>query len=221
MTKGDAVEQAFAGGASQRIGRYRYFFEDERWEWSAEVEQMHGYAPGTAIPTTELVLAHKHPDDVEQVAATLSDIRQNHKPFSARHRIVTVQGATRDVIVIGERFHDEDGKVVGTHGFYIDVTPTTTAARQAGISAAVAEIAENRAAIEQAKGVLMFVYRIDADAAFGLLKWRSQETNVRLRTLAEQLLRDIGTMNYDGVLPQRSEVDRLLLSAHERARQQV
>ena len=31
----------------------------------------------------------------------------------------------------------------------------------------------------------MVVYRVDADAAFELLKRRSQETNVKLRILAE------------------------------------
>jgi PAS domain S-box-containing protein len=220
MTNGDPVEQALGGGTPQRVGRYRFFFDDERWEWSPEVEQIHGYSPGTANPTTALVLSHKHPEDYEQVVATLSEIRQNHRPFSTRHRIITVQGATRDVIVIGERFRDGSGEVVGTQGFYIDVTPNTEA-RQVSISEAVAEIAESRAAIEQVKGVLMFVYRVDADTAFGLLRWRSQDTNVRLRALAEQLLRDFGAMNYDGVLPHRSEIDQLLLTAHERAGQQV
>ena len=42
--------------------------------------------------------------------------------------------------------------------------------------------------IEQAKGMLMAIYGIDAAAAFDLLKWRSQETNVKLRSLAEQIV---------------------------------
>ena len=54
--------------------------------------------------------------------------------------------------------------MVGTQGFYIDVTPPG-AIQAAIISEAVAEIAENRAPIEQAKGILMLVYRIQADAA--------------------------------------------------------
>ena len=65
-------------------------------------------------------------------------------------------------------------------GFDIDVTPSG-AAQQAAITEAVAEIAVNRACFEQVKGILMLVYRIDADVAFDLLKWRSQETNVKLR----------------------------------------
>jgi PAS domain S-box-containing protein len=173
------LEQALTGGTPQRVGGYRFYFNGERWEWSPEVEQIHGYQPGTVTPTTRLVLSHKHPDDYEHVAATLDDIRRTHKPFSTRHRIISVQGAARDVVVIGERLHDNTGEVIGTQGFYIDVTPTGEA-READISQAVAEIA----VIEQAKGALMYVYRVEAGAAFDVLKWRSQETNVKLRALA-------------------------------------
>jgi PAS domain S-box-containing protein len=211
-----SVEKALAGGALEPIGWYRFYFGDERWEWSDEVAALHGYQPGAVTPTTELVLSHKHPDDYAQVAATLEDIRRTHKPFSTRHRIVTVQGDTRDVVVIGERLHDDSGEVIGTQGFYIDVTPTAQA-RQSSISAAVAEFADHRAAIEQAKGVVMYVYRIDADAAFELLRWRSQEANVKLRALAEQLLVDVRTLTHDeGSLPSRPAFDQLLLTAHHR-----
>lgn len=213
-----SVEKALAGGALQRIGSYRFYFADERWEWSQEVELLHGYQPGTVTPTTEFVLSHKHPDDYAHVAATLDDIRRSHKPFSTRHRIITTQGDVRDVVVIGERLHDNNGEVVGTQGFYIDVTPTDQE-RASSITEALAEIAENRAAIEQAKGVLMYVYRIGADAAFELLRWRSQESNVRLRALAEQLLVDVRTLaRDDDSLPSREMFDRLLLTAHQRVR---
>jgi hypothetical protein len=95
------------------------------------------------------------------------------------------------------------------------VTPTGRA-HQELVSAAVAEIAENRAAIEQAKGMLMLVYRITADSAFELLKWRSQETNVKLRLLAEQIVADFLELDYDETLPARGTYDRLLLTAHLR-----
>jgi len=215
---GSPVEQAFAAGTRQRVGWYRFYFADERWEWSPEVEQIHGYQPGTVNPTTRLVLSHKHPDDYEYVAATLADIRQTRKPFSTRHRIITVQGDTRDIVVIGEQLRDASGEVIGTQGFYIDVT-RSDALRESSISEAVAEFAEHRAAIEQAKGVLMYVYRIDAPAAFDLLKWRSQETNIKLRTLADQLLEDVRTLKQgDESLPFRATFDRLLVTAHQRIR---
>ena len=217
MSENSTVERALAGGAPQQFGWYRLYFEDERWEWSPEVARIHGYEPGTVTPTTRLVLSHKHPDDYEQIAATLANIRKTLMPFSTRHRIVTVAGQTREVVVIGERMRDNEGTVLGTQGFYIDVTPTGES-RAAMITEAVAEIAENRAAIEQAKGILMLVYRIQADAAFDLLKWRSQETNVKLRVLAEQLIADVRALEYDETVPPRSTFDRVLLTAHQRIR---
>ena len=94
------VEQALAGGTPQRVGWWRFYFADEHWEWSPEVEQIHGYAPGTAgNPTTPQVLSHKHPEDYEHIAATLDDIRRTHKPFSTRHRIIRIQGEIREVVV--------------------------------------------------------------------------------------------------------------------------
>jgi len=209
------IEQALAGGRAQRVGWYRFHFADERWEWSPEVEALHGYQPGTAAPTTELVLSHKHPDDYEHVAATLNDIRRSLKPFSTRHRIVTVAGETREVVVIAERFYDDEGHVAGTGGFYIDVTPSSES-QQDAITAAITDIAEHRAVIEQVKGVLMFVYRIDEHAAFELLRWRSQDNNIKLRDLAEQFQSDLRNLQDSEKLPHRSEIDHLLLTAHER-----
>ena len=68
------VEQALAGGATQPAGWFRFYFNDQRWEWSEQVQRMHGYEPGTVTPSTELVLAHKPPEDRGQVAATIDDI---------------------------------------------------------------------------------------------------------------------------------------------------
>jgi hypothetical protein len=127
----------------------------------------------------------------------------------------STQGDVRDVVVIGERFHDNTGEVVGTQGFYLDVTPSAKQ-RQESISVALAEIADHRAAIEQAKGVLMYVYGIGPDAAFDILKWRSQDANIKLRALAEQLVAHIHTLKHDDGSPlSRPTFDQLLLTAHE------
>lgn len=176
------TEQALAGGAPQRVGSFRFYFEDQRWEWSEQVQRMHGYEPGTVTPTTELVLSHKHPDDRREVAATIDDILHTHRAFSTRHRILDTSGTVHHVVVVGDKLIDDTGAVIGTHGYYVDLTATSGPSRDDDIiSARVAEITGNRAVIERAKGMLMLVYGIDADAAFDLLKWRSQETNVKLR----------------------------------------
>lgn len=215
------IEHAFAGGEPQRVGWFRFYFADERWEWSPQVERMHGYEPGTANPTTELVLSHKHPEDYGQVAATLLEIRRTSGAFSTRHRIVDTAGDVHHVVVVGDQLFDDTGAVIGTHGFYVDVSPSISRAREEAVTEAVAEIAEARGAIEQAKGMLMLIYRISADAAFDLLKWRSQETNTKLRVLAEQLAKDFLGLDYAETLPNRAILDRLLLTAHLRARPEV
>lgn len=122
MPREDTIEQALAGGSPQRVGWFRFHFGDERWEWSDQVHRLHGYEPGTVVPTTQLVLSHKHPDDYVQIAATLDEIRRTHRTFSTRHRIIDTKQAMHDVIVIGDRLYDDDGDVIGTHGFYVDVT---------------------------------------------------------------------------------------------------
>lgn len=69
--------------------------------------------------------------------------------------------------------------------------------------------------IEQAKGVLMRMYRINDEQAFQLLVWRSQETNTKLRALAEQFLRELS--NIPPAPPGTvSAFDHILLTVHER-----
>ncbi len=79
MTRTPQLARALAGGKPYPTGWFRLYFEDERWEWSPEVERLHGYEPGTAKPTTSMVLSHKHPEDYEQVEARLEDIRRTHQ----------------------------------------------------------------------------------------------------------------------------------------------
>ena len=50
------------------------------------------------------------------------------------------------------------------------------------------EALENRDVIGQAKGILMERHGISADEAFGRLVRISQDTNVKLHTVAEQLV---------------------------------
>ncbi len=200
---------------AQRVGWFRFYFDDDRWEWSPQVEKMHGYLPGSITPTTDLVLSHKHPDDYRQIADTLDLIRRNRQAFSSRHRIVDVEGRVHHVVVVGDLLHGVDDTVIGTHGYYVDVTPSERD-RQEQVTAAVTVIAEERAPIEHAKGMVMLVYGMDESAAFELLKWRSQETNVKLKFLARQIVADFVALSGSERLPPRSAYDNLLLTAHLR-----
>lgn len=207
------VEEALAGGTPARTGWFRFYFADQRWEWSEQVQRMHGYEPGTVTPTTDLVLGHKHPEDRGQVAATIDQILNTHQAFSTRHRIIDTGGEVRHVVVVGDQLHNDQGEIIGSHGFYVDVTPSDQQ-REDVVTARLAEIAELRACIEQAKGMLMLIYGIDDGAAFDLLKWLSQEANVKLRALAERICEDFRDAGPS--LTSQSEFDHLLLTSHRR-----
>ncbi|MGY1946986.1 PAS and ANTAR domain-containing protein [Nocardia asiatica] len=199
----------------ETIGSFRFWFADQRWEWSDQVARLHGYAPGTVEPTTELLLAHKHPDDRATVAETLATAVRTGEPFCSRHRIIDLAGRVHHVLVVGDRLHDSTGATVGTTGYYVDLTGRLNENRQAVLKETLPEVVAAREVIEQAKGILMFVYGVNAEQAFGVLQWRSQETNTKLRDLAAKLVAAV-VASGGGPVAQRTQFDHLLLTVHER-----
>jgi PAS domain S-box-containing protein len=202
------VDKALLGGPPQRTGRFEYRYDDDTWTWSDTVARIHGYQPDEVAPTTDLVLSHKHPDDLVQVRALLA---QATAPFSSRHRIITKSGEERRVVVVGDAVRDEDGRVVATRGFYIDITDSFDTDLQRSVNDEMTVILEHRQVIDMAKGMLMAVYRIDADAAFGVLRWRSQELNVKLFTIAEKLITELPEI-LNTRPTETTPVDRYLMS---------
>ncbi|MFG1796592.1 PAS and ANTAR domain-containing protein [Nocardia altamirensis] len=210
-----ALDRVIGLGTPQSVGNFRFWFADQRWEWSDEVAMMHGYEPGTVTPTTELLLRHKHPDDRAQVANALAKSIDDAEPFSSRHRIIDTAGGVHHVIVVADHLHDDAGRVAGTSGYYIDVTDTLEVHRQEALDDALPELWASRAVIEQAKGAVMLVYGVSAEQAFKVLSWRSQETNIKLRTLASRLVADFASLT-DSTVALRTRFDHLLLTAHQR-----
>jgi PAS domain S-box-containing protein len=185
------LDRALMGGPPQRVGRFEYHYPTDTWTWSDTVARMHGYQPGEVTPTTELVLSHKHPDDLAQVRALL---QQTSAPFSSRHRIIAKDGTTRNVVVVGEAVTDDDKRIVATRGFYIDITASVHAQVQETINDELEVIVAHRESIDIAKGMLMVVYDLTADAAFAVLRWRSQELNIKLHVVAQTLAETLPTL---------------------------
>jgi len=99
----------------------------------------------------------------------------------------------------------EHGAVVGTSGFYVDVTDVI----QSDVSTVVSDVAASCAGIEQAKACSWPTYGISADRASEILVWRSQETNIKVRDLADRFLSAlIGRISTDT----RTHVDHVLLT---------
>ncbi|MCW2551456.1 MAG: response regulator with putative antiterminator output domain [Mycobacterium sp.] len=196
------------GGSPQRVGRFEYHYDSDTWTWSDTVAVMHGYEPGRVQPTTELVLSHKHPADLAEVKGLL---QQSAAPFSSRHRIRTTTGELRNVVVVGDAVTSADGRIVATRGFYIDVTESVNAELERSVSDKLLRIVASREVIDQAKGMLMMTYQVDADAAFGILRWRSQELNVKLAWIAEKVVAELPALMsaHPGV---RVPVDHFLMT---------
>ncbi len=58
------------------------------------------------------------------------------------------------------------------------------------LSVGLSEAMRNRAAIEQAKGILMSAGGVDEDAAFEMLTRASQRENIKLRDVARRIVAD-------------------------------
>ena len=207
-----------------RFGRFWYYIDEDRWQWSDELARLHGYeSAAVVVPTSDILLRHKHPDDKERVAELIERVRRGDEPFSSRHRIVDLIGNVVPVIVLAELIVDPTtGRRRGTSGFYVAEPPTramtaTTDAYVKKIPGSggmdIDEVVRRRATIERAKGALMLVYRLDEQQAFDLLVWRSQESNTKLHTLAAVIETRFAEVDVSSAT--RSSFDQVLLSAHE------
>lgn len=210
----DSVGEIFAAPHRPAMGQFQLYFAGQRWVWSDEVAQMHGYEPGTVEPTTELVLSHKHPDDRERVGTAVGAMLDEGRPFSSRYRIIDAQGREHHVLVVAAQMTDESGSLIGTEGFYVDLTDFRDSAVQDTMDQAVSQFAESRAVIEQAKGMMMIVYGIDSDRAFDVLKWRSQETNTKLRLLAAHIVGRAAAISEQPPTTWRNGFDEIILTGH-------
>ena len=180
------------------VGSFRYFVHEDRWEWSDEIARMHGYRPGTVSPTTDLVLAHKHPDDNATVGDLILQVYRRGTAVTSRHRIIDSGGKERQLIVVGDRFFKNDGAPAGIAGFYIDITNQFEKEVQKRLTEEVMTISARRAVINQAIGMVMLRYGVDDEIAFAHLTAMSQQSNVKLRIVAERVVADPASL---GAIP--------------------
>ena len=74
---------------------------------------------------------------------------------------------------------------------------------------------QTRAVIEQCKGIIQFALGVSEEKAFDLLKWRSQDNNVPVRALCEQLLRDVAGLEWADEAA-KDRFGKILMTVHTR-----
>jgi len=179
-----------AAGRPTRVpsADFSYWVRDDRWEWSDDLYQLHGFERGDVLPTTELLLAHTHPDDRESVSARFAAAVTDGEPLVSRHRILDAGNRQHTVVVFASASRSADGRVNVLEGVMADVTEQVRADIAEATRAAVDGVIESRTAIDEAKGLLMGRYGLSADEAFNILKILSSHTNRKVRSLAQQLI---------------------------------
>lgn len=189
-------------------GSFEYSHATDSLVWSEAVYAIHGFAPGDVLPTLDLVLSHKHPDDRPLAAHVIREVCATGRPFSLWHRLVDANGSPRDVLSVGTGVLDESGRVVGVSGYLTDLTDAVRRAAAREVEQAIDGVAASRALIEQVKGALMLTYSLDADTAFALLRRYSQLMNVKVRDVARDFVRAMAGSGFpDGT---RQTWDRLV-----------
>jgi hypothetical protein len=174
--------------AHDQVGFYTYTVGEGAWSWTDGIYLLHGYAPREVPATTEVFLRHKHPEDRSRAQQVLEDAIRTGRSFSCYHRIVDRRGQVRFVLSVGHGVHDAAGDVVRIEGFFVDLTQVRRDETQAEVESALERIGEHRAAIEQAKGMVMLATGCEAQAAFDVLRGYSQHLNVKLNVVARQLI---------------------------------
>jgi PAS domain S-box-containing protein len=156
--------------------------------WSDEIYRIHGYERGEVVPTLELVLAHKHPDDRDRLRKMNGDLVQTGGHFSSYHRLIDSHQREHRVLTSGEAVRDGNGRLLSIAGIMVDLTSTVRSEAEEATKEAVAGAVRTRAVIERARGILMGRLGIGADAAFALLCAYSNHTNKKLAAIAFQLV---------------------------------
>ncbi len=180
-------------------GPFVYDVVKEQWWWSDDIYRILGFEPGDVVPTTELLVRHKHPDDAAVASAIILNAFTSGEPFALWHRIIDARLRTRTVVSVGNGVRDGAGELVEVRGYMVDVTGSKRSQTARDIDEAVRRSAESRGTIEQAKGLIMATLAVDADEAFELLKKCSQNANVKLRDLADSLLTTFDEMRQAGL----------------------
>jgi len=181
-----ADEAAQGDEAAPLVGGFTFDATNDRWSWSPEVFRIHGFEPHDVVPTTQLIRFHAHPDDRDAVARTLDAAMSSPGPFNLTFRLVDAQGSTRRVLMLGAASVSQGS--VHLRGQMVDLTSWQDQILNDDLGPMVDDFRAHRAAIEQAKGIVMQLFAVDADEAFDRLRACSQAANVKVRDLAEYLV---------------------------------
>jgi ANTAR domain/PAS fold len=199
MYRGTAVPTGNTHSTCQQLldcpsGTFEYDVATDTFTWSDELFRMHGYERGDVVPTLRLGLAHVHPDDREPTRARWVELTGCGGRYTNYHTIIDADGTEHRVLSVVEA--PVEGGSGPIRGVITDLTLAFEKESRAVANEAVAQSAQHRATIEQAKGVLMAHFTTNADTAFEILVRMSSVSNRRLNELVADF---VATVTANGV----------------------
>ncbi|MGP4032131.1 PAS and ANTAR domain-containing protein [Pseudarthrobacter sp. 1C304] len=169
-------------------GTFEFHVRTRKMEWSEGMFGIHGLRPGEVVPTLDLFMAHKHPLDRGQVLAVWAELLKDGGQGALLHRINDIRGRERRVFSALQAVTGPTGQVDTRRGFMVDVTQSLRIESRDATSEAIERVYAHRDLIEQAKGIVMALRGVDGPAAFDVLAAASQQRNVKLHAVADELV---------------------------------
>jgi ANTAR domain len=183
--------------ARRIAGRFRYERRTGTWTWSPEMTTLLDCGHGGAHPCTELLVRSMHSGDRPHALAAIASACTDGLPFSLRVRLRGRGGTERPGVLIGEPVLDPAGAVEALEGLLVEVPaePAHAPHVDAGadgdrVRALETEVAQlrtamgSRAAIEQAKGIVMLLTGCGDQVAFDVLAHISSNSHRKVRDVA-------------------------------------
>jgi hypothetical protein len=217
----------FSGRLDDRVGLFLGRPQADLWVWDEQLVAILGFPRSGVSASLRTLLQHVAADERPLAADAFRSAVEDGAPVLVSCRLHAADGSVRSVLITAEVSEVEpnessmsaslrmDGFAAATGpwlvGQVVDLTALRLSATRAAANHAVIQAAKHRAAIEQAKGIIMVTYRIDADAAFELLRRHSQNTNTKVHDLADHLVSQVATLNFETA---PAQVDALLQRPH-------
>ncbi len=197
----------FSGRLDDRVGRFLGRPHADQWVWDEQLAAILGCPARRGSASLQTLLQHVADDERSLAADAFRAAVEHGDQVMVSCRVHAADGSIRSVLITAEISDDEpsgvsmsallrmDGLTAATGpwlvGHVVDLTTLRLGATRAAANHAVNEAAKHRAVIEQAKGILMLTYRINADTAFELLRHHSQNTNTKVHDLAAHLVHQV------------------------------
>ncbi|MPY33092.1 ANTAR domain-containing protein [Streptomyces adustus] len=168
-------------------GVFLFRVPEEAWWWSDDMCRLLGYDSDETPADDAMLDRHVHPDDREGIRRVWDRGLRTGTPFSTYYRLLTRDGQERHAVLVGDGRVDDDSVVV-LRGFVVDVTEPVQRHAQESADVDIARARASQEDVDVARGVLMALYGVHEDVAFRVLRRHSQQTNVKLRTVARAVV---------------------------------